>query len=180
MNNFTGLFQLLSHKEVATLNTPENTSKKMKSISNVIFLLLFGYVVFEGVPLIMYSKALYEFSDDDSFSEYIRPNGMPVGYKSLAPIIELRTTSPKFGEGSVEDWCPGISSDRGHVTMGFVEDDTDTYSVCCWASSHQLLVPYKDVGSERLYMCGEWPHIDIARQKIKAAEAARSSFFSDV
>jgi len=68
VNNFTGLFQLLSHKEVATLNTPENTSKKMKSISNVIFLLLFGYVVFEGVPLIMYSKALYEFSDDDSFS----------------------------------------------------------------------------------------------------------------
>jgi hypothetical protein len=50
--------------------------------------------------------------------------------------------------------------------MGFVGEEGTT--VCCWvADSEQLLVPFKDIGDNRHYLCGAWPYLDHVTQSIK-------------
>ncbi|WP_338729037.1 hypothetical protein V8687_23530 (plasmid) [Shewanella baltica] len=60
--------------------------------------------------------------------------------------------------------CHNITSSRGMVTLSFVNDVT----VCCDTS--EWLVPYRNVGSNREYMCGKWPRIEIVYQPLKTTK----------
>jgi hypothetical protein len=122
----------------------------------------FGYMT---LATVMYTYKLTEFYEVDySFSDHgIALNGR-TGFGDFINVSDLAVT-PLEGGGPVNEWCPGVSSERGHITMGFVGEDT---AVCCWvADKNQWLVPFKDVGEQRHYLCGEWPLLDHVIQPIK-------------
>ncbi|MCU8015007.1 MULTISPECIES: hypothetical protein [unclassified Shewanella] len=56
--------------------------------------------------------------------------------------------------------CPNISSSRNYLTVVFVNDAM----VCC--DTQEWLVPYRNVGSNREYLCGNWPSIEIISQPL--------------
>jgi hypothetical protein len=56
--------------------------------------------------------------------------------------------------------CPDISTNRDHITVSFVND----LMVCC--DTDEWLVPYRNVGSNREYLCGTWPSIEIISQPL--------------
>jgi hypothetical protein len=115
----------------------------------------------------MYTYELVKFYGDNySFSEHgIALNGR-TGWGDQINVMDLATVTPADGGGPIPEWCPNVSSNRGHITMGFVGEEGN--SVCCWvADSNQWLVPYKDIGEDRHYLCGEWPFLDHVIQPIK-------------
>ena len=56
--------------------------------------------------------------------------------------------------------CPNVESKRGNTTIDFVGEKV----ICCWDSNnnYQFLVPAKDVGEKRHFLCGKWPYLDEA------------------
>lgn len=136
--------------------------KKLSPFIAGVIIAWFGYMV---LATGMYTYKLAEFYGVDyNFSKHgVALNGR-TGFGDLINVSDLAVT-PLDGGGPVNEWCPGVSSKRGHVTMGFVGEDT---AVCCWvADENQWLVPFKDVGEQRHYLCGEWPLLDHVIQPIK-------------
>lgn len=59
--------------------------------------------------------------------------------------------------------CPDFRSSRGEITLSFVEN----IIVCC--DTDEWLVPYRDVGSNREYLCGKWPKFEVVTQPLEKA-----------
>lgn len=57
--------------------------------------------------------------------------------------------------------CPNITSSRGDITVSFVND----VMVCC--DTDEWLVPYRNKGSKREYLCGKWPRIETISQPLE-------------
>ena len=117
-------------------------------------------VKFYGISDWSFSKhGLY--TNGDASNTIVFNSNDPLGH--MISITDLETVTPDSGKGSPQEWCPDITSKRGHVTMGFVRD----MSVCCWtAGDSQLLVPVKQDKDTRSYLCGKWPFIDQVSQPI--------------
>ena len=140
----------------------------LKKISPLIFGAIIGWFVYMTAATGMYTYRLAEFYEVDyNFKEHgIALNGR-TAFGDMISVSDLAVTSVEGG-GPVNEWCPDIKSERGNLTMGFVGDDT---AVCCWvADNNQWLVPYKDVGDTRHYLCGEWPFLDHVTQPINASK----------
>lgn len=130
----------------------------MNSIKYVIFGLFIGYVLNQIYNTTMYNIKLADFYGEDySFSQKgIVLNGS-IANGQMISVRDLEALSPGDGLHTVPELCPHITSKRGHNTLSFVGD----ISVCCWvADEKQWLVPYKDVGENRHYLCGKYPHLD--------------------
>lgn len=119
---------------------------------------LVAFGAYQVVATAMYTYELAEFHGVDwSLKNHgIAMNGHS-SFGGLTDIADLEAVAPKSGGGPVSEWCQGITSMRGYVSMSFVGD----LSVCCWAANDtQRMVPFKEEDGKRHYMCGKWPHID--------------------
>ncbi len=122
------------------------------------------YVLYQILATGMYTYHLNKFLERDySFKEH----GFALNGKSLSGdtinVRDLLAYTPEPIGSSVQEMCRDVQSERGHTTLGFVGE----YAVCCWtADEDQWLVPYKEVGDTRHYLCGAWPHLDHVTQKI--------------
>lgn len=72
----------------------------------------------------------------------------------IAPVTQLKAQ----GSGSISEICPDTLSTRGHLTISYSLPADDM--VCCVVDEEQLFLPYKDVGDNRHYLCGNWPRTD--------------------
>ena len=59
-----------------------------------------------------------------------------------------------------EQICPNITSSRGEITLSFVGDEI----VCC--DTDEFMLPYRNVGANREYVCGKWPQIEVISQPL--------------
>jgi len=144
----------------------------MKKLSPFITAAIAAWFIYMSVGTGMYTYELAKFYGEDyKFSVHgIALNGR-TGWGNQINVTDIATTTPVTGEGTVEEWCPNVTSKRGHVSMGFIGEEGE--SVCCWVSdSYQWLVPYKDVDNQRHYLCGEWPNLDYVIQPIKQSKLA--------
>lgn len=154
--------------------TELDAAEKKNSFS--IFHFLFGiglaFLIYKAAGVGMYNYELAKFNGI-SFKEwsmerhFVLDNGS--GYRlprygSMASILQLKAVPPESGMGTVQEWCPGITSKRGFVTMGFIDDE----AVCCNVGSDRVsfFVPFKDVGDRRHFFCGSWPMIDEVSQPL--------------
>jgi len=102
------------------------------------------YIVYYMMSFYMTQKRIAEFAGTE------RPNMIAA---SDFAALEQAYTDPK-------QICPDISTNRDHLTVAFVND----VMVCC--DTEDWLVPYRDVGSNREYLCGKWPSIEIISQPL--------------
>lgn len=128
-------------------------------------------MVFLGIQIfssLMYTIKLAEFHGEEWELRVhgIVPNGegnrSPRG--GLVSVRDLKSVAPEPGSGIAAEWCPGITSDRGRITLSSV----GSTGVCCWVGDGQQLVPFKDEEGYRHYLCGRWPHLDQVRQSLDA------------
>lgn len=137
----------------------------MKRLFNYLFIgIVVASVIYGGVGTILYTYELTKFyeRDYDFDRDGIALNGR-TGRGSMINISDIAAITPDSGSGTVQDWCPNISSKRGHVTMSFAGDT----AVCCLLTDeNQYLVPYKDSDGYRHYLCGAWPMIDEVKQPL--------------
>ena len=47
-------------------------------------------------------------------------NGKGMMGDMVSVASDLAAITPSTGGGAIEEWCPGVTSERGFVTMGFV------------------------------------------------------------
>ncbi len=138
---------------------------KFKSISSLLPFALIAFAAYYMVGTLMYTREVANFYGYKwSLSEHgFALNGQGVMGDMINVVSDLAAVTPPTGEGAIVEWCPGITSERGFVTMGFVEGQ----AVCCLADESQWLVPFKDVDGQRHYLCGSWPHIDHVYRDLK-------------
>lgn len=110
---------------------------------------LFGYVLYQVIVMLMTQVSIREFES----------NADNAPFKRLIAVSDF-AASTEIAYGKIPDWCPNISSSRGKTTLSVVND----IMVCC--DTDEWLVPYKDVGENRLYLCGKWPRIEIITQPL--------------
>lgn len=110
---------------------------------------LFGYLLYQAVVLLMTQLAIKEFEN----------NTDDLPFKRLIAVSDI-AASTEIAYGTIPDWCPNISSSRGKTTLSVIND----VMVCC--DTEEWLVPYKDEGENRLYLCGKWPRIEIITQPL--------------
>lgn len=141
-----------------------------KSLYSVVATFIFLWFIYMTIATIMYTYRVADFYDVDySFGEHgIALNGR-TAFGNQINVTDL-AVSPIEGGGNIQDWCPGVESKRGFLTMGFVGED-EQKAVCCYVSDYnQWLVPFKDVGDTRHYLCGKWPHLDHVTQPISQSK----------
>jgi hypothetical protein len=130
----------------------------LKTISSLLPYALIALAFYYMAGTLMYTREVASFYGYDwSFSEHgfvLNGKGMMGDMVSVAS--DLAAITPSTGGGAIEEWCPGVTSERGFVTMGFVGDT----AVCCLAEENQWLVPFKDIDGQRHYLCGAWPNLD--------------------
>lgn len=132
-----------------------------------------GFVFFTGYQIVTTGMYTYQVSQfygvDYSFSEHgIALNGKS-SFGNMINVQDLTAYEPAAGGSSVKDVCRDVESQRGHTTLGFVGD----IAVCCWvADENQWLVPFKDEGKTRHYLCGKWPNLDHVTQQISKSKLA--------
>jgi hypothetical protein len=141
---------------------------------NILFIgigILVGYMAITITSTVMYTNELASFYNIKwKFNQHgISLNGHG-SYGNLVSILELEATKPKNGSGSVAQWCPNITSDRGHNTLSTVDDAL----ICCWTHEEQKLVLFKDDKNTRSYFCGKWPNIDIVHKPLPTLESIKS------
>jgi hypothetical protein len=136
-------------------------SRKGIKIFGVIYLAIIAWVIH---PSLMYTYKLAEFHEVDySLLEHgVTTNGH-TSYGDFIEVLDLAVI-PTKGEGTANELCPNVSSERGYLTIVSVAGYTD---VCCEVAENQFLVPFKDIGDQRHYLCGEWPLLDHVIQPIK-------------
>lgn len=131
----------------------------MKTIAPFALALLVSYVGWLVISTFMYNRnllAFYGVSWKDVDYKLVA-NGSAPTYGDLANISNLVGVPPANGEGGTSDqWCPGYSSSRGHITVSFPIKPM----VCCWANTNQRFVPVKTVEDTKHYLCGKWPELD--------------------
>jgi len=141
-------------------DTPNENKEKTiyQAVSPFLAGAIISWFCYMSLATGMYTYKLAEFYgvEYDISQHGIALNGR-TGFGNQIAITEL-TVTPLPGGGQVKEWCPNVTSKRGFVTISTVGDET---TVCCLASNrNQWTVPYKDVGEERHYLCGEWPLLD--------------------
>jgi hypothetical protein len=127
--------------------------------------LLLGLVIFKITNAYMYTKEVAEFYG----KEYsILDDGIiPNGGGGFGPVINVTGLKAKYMRvGLRSEYCPDVKSLRlSGVSISFI--GSPEFGVCCLlAGDNQWLVPYKDVGKERHYLCGKWPNLDHVIQPI--------------
>ena len=138
----------------------------MKKLLAFLGFLLIWAVLYEVFATAMYTRSLVRFYDIEkwSFNEngFIF-NGRASVMGNLISVIDLATTVPESGTGTVPEWCPGVEPvTRSNVTIGVIEGN----SVCCEVEDGQWLVPYVDKDGHRHYLCGKWPRLDEVRKPL--------------
>lgn len=130
----------------------------MSSVKTLVFGLICGYVLYQVTGTVMYTIKVAEFYGVDwNWNDlHIALNGRTAFGNQISIASDLAVVTPESGGGSIEEWCPGVSSERGFLSLGFVGDT----AVCCSAEEDQWLVPFKDVDGQRHYLCGAWPNLD--------------------
>jgi len=141
----------------------ESQKKKNTFIPIVAGIVIF-FVGYHAYATVMYSLKLADFYEVEwSFSTYGLASNGQTSFGNMINIKELEAVSPGVQGGSSKEWCPKVTPiNNNHITLGNV----DELGVCCWASESQWLVPYKDKGEFRHYLCGKWPHLDEVKQPI--------------
>ena len=137
----------------------------MKGFFSLLFIgVLLASVIYGGIGSAIYTYEVTKFYEREyDFDKHgIALNGR-TARGSKINISDIEAITPKSGGGTVQEWCPGITSKRGHLTLSFAGDT----GVCCWLTDkNQYLVPYKDKDGYRHYMCGAWPFIDEIKQPL--------------
>lgn len=130
----------------------------MKNLFPLLFGIAVSYVIYQVICTVMYNVELAHFHNTKWIPDVngVSMNGRP-SYGDMININQLEAITPESGAGSVAEWCPGITSSRGHVSMSEVSGTL----VCCLApDSSQFLVPFKIIGPNTHVMCGKWPLLD--------------------
>lgn len=117
-------------------------------------LIIIGFVGYHLVVGLVAQYEVAQFSDSDHFWD--RPS-------QLISVMDLAAT-PNVGTSSVDVLCPGITSSRGYTSLSDMNDGDQLITVCC--DTQQWLVPFKDVGDSREYLCGKWPHSEVVTQPL--------------
>lgn len=140
-----------------------------KNLLAIAIATLIAYLFYSILSSVMYTYQLVKFFDKEYslFKHGIVLNGK-TGLGSYINVTDIKLTS--FNENrTIEERCPGVSSSQGYLTMGFIGDEW--LAVCCRvADNNQELVPYKDVGEVRHYLCGQWPNIDHVTRPISYSQ----------
>ncbi|MDI5832568.1 hypothetical protein OCF84_21390 (plasmid) [Shewanella xiamenensis] len=108
------------------------------------------YFIYYSVSLYMTQRFIADFAGSEHNTVFARSNMI-----SIADVAaEKRAFTHK------EQICPDITSSRGEITLSFVGDEI----VCC--DTDELMLPYRNVGSNREYVCGKWPSIEVITQPL--------------
>lgn len=136
-----------------------------KNVWGVLVGLFLCYSVYQTLGVFFYTVESVKFYEIDySFSEHgVALNGR-TSIGNTINVLDLKAVAPTEGGGAIKEWCPEVVSQRGHVTMGFTGGGEP---VCCHVADGQWLVPFKDEGGVRHYLCGAWPHLDWVSQPVK-------------
>lgn len=81
-----------------------------------------------------------------------------IAQSNMIAVIDFAAENRAFTHK--QQVCPNITSSAGEITLSFF----DNVMVCC--NTDEWLVPYRDVGSNREYLCGKWPRIEIISQPL--------------
>jgi hypothetical protein len=118
--------------------------------------ILITFLGFKAIEIVMYNYSLAKFHDVSYEYEKhgISWNGKPA-WGNQGNILGLEATLVKDVYS-----CPNVESKRGNTTIDLVGEKV----ICCWDSNnnYQFLVPAKDVGEKRHFLCGKWPYLDEA------------------
>jgi len=87
----------------------------------------------------------------------------------MISVTDIIAYEPDATKGSsVNEICRDVTSERGFPTLSFVGDT----GVCCDAAKNQWLLPFKNKGDTRYYLCGKWPLLEIVSQPIALSKHA--------
>ena len=123
------------------------------------------WVVYTTLGTVMYTARLASFYEVDWSLEThgIAINGK-TGFGDMISVAhDLSASIPSASGGTVNEICPGISSERGHLTVSTIDDNV----VCCHISENQWLVPFKEADGKRHYLCGAWPFEEHVTQNLE-------------
>lgn len=145
--------------------------KKYRKKSNkvVSVFTIFGAIMLGITSIWLYNIIQHDMALSEFYEETWNPIKNGFGNRGkMVNISELAARPPKGGIGSSEEWCEGIESERGRITLTTIEP-LDNKLVCCWADRNELHIPFKDKNEQRYYMCGNYPHIDVVKQSLQNA-----------
>lgn len=123
-----------------------------------------SFIGYQLISTVMYTYNVISFYGVDySYKEH----GFALNGKGLIGDVisahELKAYQAELEKGSVQEACRDVHSERGRITLSYIGGA----GVCCWLSDqNQWLVPYRDEGDTRHYLCGAWPFLDHVQQKI--------------
>lgn len=141
------------------MNTKDSSSKaKTFTFWHFVISMLIAWCLFQGLGAIQYTLKLAEFHDLDWQDPKVTLtfNGT-ASFGAIDSILKLKAIPPASGSGSNEQWCPGFSSKKNHLTIAYARGA----SVCCWAANEQQwFIPHKETKTHHQYLCGKWPHLD--------------------
>jgi hypothetical protein len=116
--------------------------------------IIIGFVGYHLIVGVMTQYEVAKFTDSKLF--WARPS-------QLISVMDLAATS-NVVTSSVAVLCPGITSSRGYTSLSDMNNGDKLITICC--DTQQWLVPFKDVGDRREYLCGKWPHSEVVTQPL--------------
>jgi hypothetical protein len=132
-----------------------------------------GFVTFIAYQLIsttMYTYSVVSFYGEDYSYE---KHGFALNGKGVIGDVinshDLMAYKDDLAKGEYARACRDVQSERGRISITYIGGS----SVCCELSdNNQWLVPYRDEGDTRHYLCGAWPFLDHVTQKIESSKLA--------
>lgn len=144
----------------------ESTAPK-KSVFPYVGLFLIIWIIYEIIGTVMYTAKLVDFYNFDwlrsDFS--IAINGKTSFGSMISVTKDLKALEPSEKGNTASELCPGITSERGFITMSVVGN---TLVCCSTGNEKQWLVPFKDTDGFRHYLCGKWPNLDEVKRPLES------------